>query len=281
MAQSTIKPHVQQFAGSGSNLEHLVIERCFGPAYIEYPSDYKPPLRHIIVVPTIRQTALSWTRDGTGTRVRNDFGPTDLILNPSGYFARCQWERDTRFTMVAIKPSSIPKICGELEMPFIDVPKLFHFKDGAISRTIQRLISCFEASDFSLLEAQGLERMLIQRVVGRCLKIDDGKHQLSKVKLARVHDFIHDRLADTITIEELASVAGYSASRFLVLFRNATAFSPYQYVIQQRLERARELISRTDLPISAIAAECGFADQSHLIRHFKRHTGFTPSQFRK
>ncbi|QJE94370.1 AraC family transcriptional regulator [Luteolibacter luteus] len=281
MPNSIIKPHIQQLAGSGNSLKHLVIERCFEAANTEYPSDYKPPSRHLIVAPATRQAALSWTRDGTGARVRSDFGPGDLILNPRGCSAHCQWGQDTQLILVAIDPSSVPEICGELEVPIIEVPKLFHFKDGAIHRTTQRLISCFETTSPPLLEAQTLERMLIRQVIDKCRKIYEKKHPLSKVKLIKVHDFIHDRLAATITIDDLASVAGYSPSRFLVLFRNATGFSPHQYVMQQRLERARELILRTDLPINAIAAECGFSDQSHLIRLFKRHTGFTPNRFRK
>lgn len=262
-------------------MEHLVIERCFEAAYTEYPSDYQAPSRHLIAAPAARQSALSWNRDGTGTRVRSDFGPGDLILNPRGSFARCQWGQDTQYILVAVNPPSISEICGELEVPIIEVPKLFHFKDGAIHRTTQRLISCFETTQSLLLEAQTLERMLIRQVIGKCRKIYERKHPLSKVRLTKVHDFIHDRLAYTISLEELASVAGYSSSRFLVLFRNATGFSPHQYVMQQRLERARELMLRTTRPLNVIAAECGFADQSHLIRLFKRHTGFTPSQFRK
>lgn len=105
--------------------------------------------------------------------------------------------------------------------------------------------------------------------------------QLSPVKLRRVEKFIHEHLSDQITLKQLATVACYSPSRFLLLFRNATGHSPHQYVMLQRLERARALVLNTDFTLVDVASSCGFADQSHLIRLFKRHTGMTPNKLRQ
>jgi AraC family transcriptional regulator len=56
--------------------------------------------------------------------------------------------------------------------------------------------------------------------------------------------------------------------------------SPHQYVMQQRVERAKLILSKTDLAIAAIALQVGFSSQSHLTQHFKRFTGMTPKQVR-
>ena len=56
--------------------------------------------------------------------------------------------------------------------------------------------------------------------------------------------------------------------------------SPHQYVIQQRVERARLMLSKTDLAIADIALQVGFPRQSHLTQHFKRSSGMTPKQAR-
>lgn len=278
---SIIKPHIQRLAGSGRLLDGMVIERSLESAFTEYGTDYKPPQQHIIVAPTSHSAVLEWHREVSSRTVQAAFTPGDLILNPSGCFTRPRWDRDTRFTLVAIEPASIIKICEELEVPEVDVPQRFHFQDGALTRTIQRLISCFESQPRPLLEAQALERTLVRQLVKECRPSGKSLHQLSRTRISVIHQLVQERLAESITLEEMATAAGYSPSRFLLLFRNATGFSPHQYVMRLRLEKARLLLRSTRLPLSQIATDCGFADQSHLLRFFKRHTGLTPLQFRQ
>ena len=57
--------------------------------------------------------------------------------------------------------------------------------------------------------------------------------------------------------------------------------SPYQFVLQQRIKRARQLLKESQMPFIDIALQCGFNSQSHLIRHFKKQTGFTPKQYKR
>lgn len=281
MQNSIIKAHIQQLVGSGRSLKHLIIERSLESAYTEYSCTYTPPSQHIIVAPSSSMTSLAWNRESSVVRTQKNFSPGDLILNPSGCFTRPQWDRDTRFTLVAIDPNGIRSVCDELEIADVDVPMKFHFTNGALYRTVQRLISCFETDPPPLMEAQTLELTLMRNFIGECRTLRSGMHQLSKKRLALVNDFINERIAHAISLEELASIAGYSPSRFLLLFRNSTGYSPHQYIMRVRLEKARDLLTRTDLALKYVAQDCGFSDQSHLIRLFKRHTGMTPHQFRK
>ena len=64
----------------------------------------------------------------------------------------------------------------------------------------------------------------------------------------------------------------------LCLFKHAMEISPHQYVIQQRVERARLMLSKTDLAIADIALQVGFSRRSHLTQYFKRSSGMTPKQ---
>ncbi|MBD3883295.1 helix-turn-helix transcriptional regulator [Phormidium tenue FACHB-886] len=68
------------------------------------------------------------------------------------------------------------------------------------------------------------------------------------------------------------------SSGFANLFKQAMGISPHRYVIQQRVERAKSLPSKTDLAIADIALRVGFSSQSHLTQQFKRFTGMTPKQ---
>ncbi len=79
---------------------------------------------------------------------------------------------------------------------------------------------------------------------------------------------------------ELASVIGISPTYFASLFKQAMGISPQQYIIQQRVERAKLMLLKTDLTIADIALQVGFSSQSHLTQQFKRLTGITPKQIR-
>jgi len=93
--------------------------------------------------------------------------------------------------------------------------------------------------------------------------------------LARVVEFLRARLADDLSVDELARVAGMSTSHFATLFRNATGEPPHRFQLRLRAEEARRLIERGAGATEAALA-VGFCDQSHLTRHMRRLLGVTP-----
>jgi AraC family transcriptional regulator len=103
---------------------------------------------------------------------------------------------------------------------------------------------------------------------------------LTRVQLQQVIDYIHTYLNRDLSLAELASVINISPTYFAGLFKQAMGISPHQYVIQQRVERAKLMLSKTDLAIADIALQLGFSSQSHLTQQFKRVTGMTPKQIR-
>jgi AraC-like DNA-binding protein len=81
-------------------------------------------------------------------------------------------------------------------------------------------------------------------------------------------------------IAELSKLAGMSKSSLMTAFKDATGHSPVDYVIRIRLQKAAELLTQTDLPISRIAAECGFNDSNYLTRQFSKVYRMPPKQYR-
>ncbi len=71
-----------------------------------------------------------------------------------------------------------------------------------------------------------------------------------------------------------------SPYHFSRLFKEAVGSPPHRYVVERRVERAKDLLRRTDLPISEVAREVGFSSQSHLHFHLKRLLGATPASLR-
>jgi transcriptional regulator GlxA family with amidase domain len=98
--------------------------------------------------------------------------------------------------------------------------------------------------------------------------------------IRRVREFVDDHLDQRIDLAAMAAIAGLSTYHFARAFKLTQGDTPHVYVMQRRIERAQDLLVRTDLALSEIAARTGFADQSHLARHFRRRFGIPPSTFR-
>jgi AraC family transcriptional regulator len=82
-------------------------------------------------------------------------------------------------------------------------------------------------------------------------------------------------------VAELAKSCGLSRSHFAKAFKASMGLPPHRWLIRRRILRAQELMERTDDRISAIAASCGFADQSHLTRIFHAEVGTSPAAWRR
>ena len=102
---------------------------------------------------------------------------------------------------------------------------------------------------------------------------------LSGRALRRVQELVRERLAHDLSLDDMAQAAGVSRFHFARSFKQSTGLAPYQYVLAQRVERAKQLLIKGRLPLREIAQATGFADQSHLTRHFRRLAGTTPRAF--
>lgn len=103
---------------------------------------------------------------------------------------------------------------------------------------------------------------------------------LQKWRLKRVLQYVDDRLAARITLQDLARVAGLSRMHFAAQFRAATGMRPHQYLLKQRIERAKELLKQAEVSLVDVALTVGFQTQAHFTTVFKRFAGDTPYQWR-
>ncbi len=103
---------------------------------------------------------------------------------------------------------------------------------------------------------------------------------LPQRQLSQVLDYIHDRLNQDIRLTDLAALLGMSQFHFSHLFKQSIGITPYQYLLQQRIERAKQLLKQTNSSIMDIAFACGFSSHSHLSKQFRQTTGITPKSYR-
>lgn len=104
---------------------------------------------------------------------------------------------------------------------------------------------------------------------------------LSSNQLRKSLTYMEEHLAEELPLPAIARAAGLSPFHFARRFKNATGLAPHQYLIHQRVKRARHLLISTSASIAEVAAQCGFCDQSHLTNHFRRVLNMTPRRFRE
>ena len=108
-----------------------------------------------------------------------------------------------------------------------------------------------------------------------------GGRSLSAAELRRVQAEVEERLTSKLTLADLATAVGLSVPTFCRRFRASTGQSPYQYVLQSKIARAKTLLRRGDLPLTDLALSLGFYDQSQFTNTFRKITGICPSEFRR
>jgi AraC-like DNA-binding protein len=162
------------------------------------------------------------------------------------------------------------------DMPYFDTTVI---SDPLLARDMLRLHRILERS-LSRLDRQSW----FNAVMGKLLAMHAGNPppvrppRLEHRALKKAVAYIHDTLCENISLEALSSHAGLSPYYFSRMFTRHMGLPPHAYRIQLRIHKAKQLL-RNRMPISQVALETGFADQSHLTRHFKQVVGVTPGQY--
>ncbi|WP_051978251.1 helix-turn-helix domain-containing protein [Edaphobacter aggregans] len=106
------------------------------------------------------------------------------------------------------------------------------------------------------------------------------KGGLGRSALRRCIDYIDAHIHHDLRLEDLARESGVSTSHLIRSFRTSTGKTPYQFVLERRVEQAKGMMHDSRLGLTEIALATGFANQHHLSRVFRKTAGLTPSQFR-
>jgi AraC family transcriptional regulator len=99
--------------------------------------------------------------------------------------------------------------------------------------------------------------------------------------MSGILSLIESNIEQALTIDMLAAKAGMSPALFRKRFTDTTGVPVHSYILKERIERACELIDECNLPLAAIAAQCGFSSQSHMTKIFRRELGVTPAERRR
>ena len=103
----------------------------------------------------------------------------------------------------------------------------------------------------------------------------------SRSKVDDTKLFIEHAFHQPLTLPVLSQESGMSVSKLKSAFKDRFGISIHQYILELRINYAKQLLHETDLPVKAITYNCGFRNSQHFISTFKKRTGVTPGAFRK
>ena len=104
---------------------------------------------------------------------------------------------------------------------------------------------------------------------------------LGSARLRRIRELIHAKMEDDLSLDEMAESVGLSTAHFARMFRKSTGQTPHQFVLRQRLERAKAMLRTLDARVLDVAVACGFKTQQHFAQVFRDVWGVTPTEYRK
>ena len=246
----------------------------------------KPPTPDINLVMTINSPHRASIDLGAG-RWRKLLVPGDMGLQPANVSADIVIDDPHQVLIVSIPEQVALRRMAELDVTITDFGSLHAgaFQDGLVEQLCRRMWTETKnggaMSSLFVDSAVATLLTLLLMLAGQKTGAMASHGGMSASRLKRVLDFVHERLSDDLRLEELAAVAGMSASHFVRCFRKETGFSPHRYLVQVRVGRAKELLVASDLDVAAIATLCGFSSTGHLARWFRRLTGVNPSEYRR
>lgn len=215
--------------------------------------------------------------------------PGDFYLYPAEISGRTSWHSvDETFHWV-IDPRLLRRVAVETDCinpDRIELLPVLQTRDRKIDHLVQLFLSEMDNSDFSQkLYLQSLNNLLtihlLRHYCTRSIVLRAYEGGLNQRSLRQVLEYIQTSIDQDLSLEVLANLVNMSKYHFISLFKQSVGVTPHQYVMQQRVERAKELLRDCKLSISEISLACGFTNQSHFTRLFRKYTGVTPKIYRE
>lgn len=196
-------------------------------------------------------------------------------IMPSGATGICEYDAPLDVMMVEVEPRVLREV--GLDDPTSIAPIVGDFDPV----TLQLAIAAETFNEGGTLYRETMHRALAAHLSQTLRPANVHTRDIEDVRLRRVVDYIHDNLADDLTLGTMADLAAMSGYHFSRAFKAATGKSPLQYVIAARIDMAKVLLTTTALTVAEISYRVGYNDLSRFGQHFKRATGGTPAKFRQ
>lgn len=270
--------------------EEIVVYAYHEPAAYEWIA---PEVRNSSLVLVARGSLHLEQRPVNGPWSGQTLHQGDLLLQPGGTTSselhwQCLSSEPLHLLYIHLSQDLFARTAQELtkhDPARLDLVRHFGFQDPLLTQIGLALWQELEhAAPADKLYGQAAAQMLavhlLRHYTAFSADIAERSQGFTPRQMNHLIDFILAHLSENLSLERLAQQVGFSPYHFVRLFREATGKSPHQFVQQQRIERAKQLLRETDTPLAHIALESGFANQSHLTHVFKRYLNLTPRVYR-
>lgn len=258
--------------------------------YFEAEPDEMPEAvfaqHHLILNLRDEPTRVENRRDG----VHRDFllHRHEIVVTPAGLRSGWRWYERSKVIIITLEPKKLETFAlGEVGVVLTgaQLQNLPQFEDRDLCEAGVMLRDALDGGVGSAVLFESLARVFLVRLIRKyAVSPPAEEHDYRSGFTARHHqkilEFVAGNYGGTISLEDLAAVAGISPSHFSKIFRSVIGQGPMQFVTSYRLEQAKKRLIRPDLPMVDIALGCGFADQAHFSRVFKQVEGITPRAYR-
>lgn len=208
-----------------------------------------------------------------------------VCILPANLPHKVRLERKYESIVIDFKPEFVDRIADELVGKNVEIVEQWAARDPLIKQLGIDLRREFHQQPPRSLYVESVIQVLANHLVrnysSNLVAVEDIATKLTPKQLQQAIDHIRDRFTEDITLSELADVVKMSQYRFARAFKQSTGMPPHQYLLSQRIERSKQLLTNTQLPISDISYQLGFASQSHFTATFRRFTTITPNLYRK
>ncbi|PIG90996.1 AraC family transcriptional regulator [Gloeocapsopsis sp. IPPAS B-1203] len=216
------------------------------------------------------------------------YGKGDLSITPAGLPATYCAEGEDCYLQIQLKPEFFQQVAAEameIDSSRLELVTEFRVRDLQIEQTLMMLrTQLHQGGGWGRLYIESLANVLAVHLLRQysttqpCVAHYEGG--LGDRHLFQITEYINAHLEEDIKLADLAELVGISQFHFSRLFKQSMKVSPHQYLLQQRVERAKQLLNTTKYSVVEIALQCGFNSHSHLSKQFRQLTGMTPKAYR-
>lgn len=223
----------------------------------------------------------------SGKLVRTKGSAGNLCITPAGQPISAFWEKPLDNLGISLDPHFVARTAVENRFNSeFEFAEIYKEKDSLIQHIgLALLAEAGTDAPAGRLYAESLIQTLTLHLLKNystaTARRKTARGGLSGYKLRRVQEFIDANLETDLSLAEIAAVCDLSQYHFARAFRASTGLTPQQYLMRQRIERAKELLAKDDLPIVEISLQTGFKNQSHFTTLFRKYTKFTPKLWRE
>lgn len=214
----------------------------------------------------------------------------DISITPAHIPASFRAEGEDHYLHVQIPAQflqSIARSTPELDPDRLQLSTQFRFRDPQLEQVLLLLRAELHKGNgwVNQLYIESLANVLaislLRDYSAAKPRIAEYEGGLGDRKILQLSDYIQAHLTQPLKLADLAEVVGISPYHFSRLFKQSMGVTPHQYVLQQRVAQAQQMLKNTPMAIAEVALACGFNSQSHLTKRFRDTVGVTPSAYRK